>query len=232
MTYLRFALAAATLSGCGLISSDVTNVSIALSPKMFTVDTSGWQVDQSAANLYLAMTCDPSQPAPNVCSSAANTACPMNCSGTCDSSSHTCDLGLDVAVHQGVDVAMEDPAIMQIQAHAKVTIDQITYAIADNTLDIATPPLTVYVAPMSVTNPSDAMAMPIGTVAAIPAMTVVPATNLAYTTGGQAALEAALGNYMVPFNVIVGATLVVKDGDPVPTGKLDASVSITGHASP
>jgi hypothetical protein len=39
-----------------------------------------------------------------------------------------------------------------------------------------------------------------------------------------------MSTYKNPFNVIVGAKLTIKDGDPVPTGKLDAVVKITGHA--
>ena len=34
-----------------------------------------------------------------------------------------------------------------------------------------------------------------------------------------------------PFNVIVGSQLVLQEGDPVPTGKLDAIVHIVAHAS-
>jgi hypothetical protein len=37
---------------------------------------------------------------------------------------------------------------------------------------------------------------------------------------------------MTPFNVLVGGELVVKNGDSIPSGKLDASVQISAHAAP
>ena len=36
-----------TLSGCGLIDSDVTNFDLTLLDKQFSVDAAGWQVDQN-----------------------------------------------------------------------------------------------------------------------------------------------------------------------------------------
>ena len=36
------------LTGCGLISSDVTNFDLMLSPKTFTIDTGGWKVDPNS----------------------------------------------------------------------------------------------------------------------------------------------------------------------------------------
>src|SRR4051794_11643941 len=101
-------------SGCGLISSDVTSFDLDLPSKNFSVDASGWQVDQGLADVYLGTGCDPSQPAPNVCSSAVTTACPENCTGSCDMTAHKCDLGLQVAVHQGVDLLSEKPELKTI----------------------------------------------------------------------------------------------------------------------
>jgi hypothetical protein len=236
MTYLRLCLGGLVLaaSGCGLISSDVTNVQISLQPKMFSVDASGWQVNQTAANLYLGMTCDPAQPAPNVCSSAATQACPMGCTGSCDATAHTCDLGLNVGIYKPVDLATESPEIATINSEpiVKVTIDNLTYQVSGNTLNVMTPQMTVFVAPMSVTDPKDPSAKAIGTIDPIPAMTVVAEKSMTYTTGGKQALADTMGNYKVPFNVIVGTTLLVRQGDPVPAGKLDAAVKIAAHAGP
>ncbi len=39
-----------------------------------------------------------------------------------------------------------------------------------------------------------------------------------------------MSTFKTPFNVIVGATITLHDGDPVPTGKLDANVHIKAHA--
>jgi len=221
-------------SGCGLISSNVTNVQIALQPKMFSVDASGWQVNQTAADLFLGMACDPTQPAPNVCSSAVAQACPMGCSGSCDTTAHKCDLGLNVSIYKPVDLAMESPEVATINSEpiVKVTIDNVTYQVTGNTLNVATPVMTVYVAPMSVMDPKDPSAKAIGTIDPIAAMTTLATTNMTYTDGGKQALADIMGNYKVPFNVIVGTTLMIEQGNQVPTGKLDAVVNVTAHAAP
>ena len=59
MTHLRLAalLLAAVGAGCGLISSDVTNFDLTLPDKNFTVDTSGWQIDQMQAMTFLQTSC-------------------------------------------------------------------------------------------------------------------------------------------------------------------------------
>src|SRR6476620_11862246 len=87
MTYLRLCLLAVALPivpACGLIDSDVTNFDLTLPDKAFSVDASGWDVDQQSADTFLAMSCSG---APTICASAAMAACPMNCTGTCGSAS-------------------------------------------------------------------------------------------------------------------------------------------------
>lgn len=220
---------ALTLPGCGLVSSDVTNFDLTLPDKDFSVDTSGWQVDQQAAMTYLATSC--TNPAPNVCTTAAAMACSTNCNGVCDST-NKCDLQLQVAVHQPVNLLMEKPELNTINNEPiiKVTIDSVTYDVTDNTLNVATPEMGVFVAPMSVTDPSDPMAQQVGTIASIaPGMTFT-AMDMQYTTTGKQALVDIMSTFKTPFNVIVGATITLKSGDMLPTGKLDAVVHITAHA--
>src|SRR6478672_1996479 len=135
MTYLRVCAGAFVLSaGCGLVSSDVTNFDLTLPDKDFSVDTSGWQVDQQAATTYLDTSC--TNPAPNVCTTAAASACAANCAGVCDAG-NKCDLQLMVAVHQGVDLVMEKPELKTINDEPviKVTIDSVKYEVTDNTLN-------------------------------------------------------------------------------------------------
>jgi hypothetical protein len=217
------------LSACGLVSSDVTNFDLTLPDKKFSVDTSGWQVDQQAASTYLDTSC--TNPAPNVCTTAAAAACTANCSGVCGTN-NKCDLQLDVALHQGVDLVMEKPELKTINSEPviKVTIDSVQYEVTDNTLNVATPPMGVFVAPMSITDPNDPMSQQIGTIDAIPAGSTFPPRDMAYTAAGKQALADTMGTYRTPFNVIVGATLTVKAGEALPSGKLDAIVHITAHA--
>jgi hypothetical protein len=106
----------------------------------------------------------------------------------------------------------------------------VKYTVTANTLNVATPEMKVFVAPMSIMDPDDPMAKQIGTIEPVPAMATVATRDMMFTADGKAALRDIMSTYKNPFNVIVGAKLVVKDGEPVPSGKLDAVVKITGHA--
>jgi hypothetical protein len=229
MTYLRLCAAAALLSGCGLISSDVTNFDLALRDQAFSVDASGWELDASAADAFLSTSCQ-STPQ-NVCTSAASTACSMNCSGWCGAQS-TCELGLDVNVYRSIDLVTEQPELRTINDEPliKVTVSSVVYAVTANTLNVETPAMKVYVAPMSVMDPNDPLAKQIGTIAAVPAGATVQPTAMTFTEHGKHELAAIMGTYKNPFNVIVGSQLVMAAGDPVPTGKLDAVVQIRATA--
>jgi hypothetical protein len=227
MTYLRLYLAAVALSGCGLINSDVTNFDLTLPDKKFTVDASRWDVDQTSADLLLSQTCSSDA----ACQSAAMAACPGDCSGTCGAS-NTCELGLDVGVYQMVDLVTEKPELKEINDRAviDVSIDAVQYEVSANTLTVETPELGIYVAPMSIMDPSDPMAKKIGTIPAIPAMATVALRDMTFTAEGKAALVDIMSSYKNPFNIIVGSQIVVRQGDQVPSGKLDAVVKIKAHA--
>jgi hypothetical protein len=232
MILVRTALGVIALSGCSLISSNATTYDLDLPAQTFSVDASGWQVQTASINDYLAKACSPSS---TLCASAANAACPMNCTGSCDMTQQTCDLGLDIALHQTVDLLSEKPELKSIDGATtvlQVTVDSVDYEVTANSLSIDTPPLTVYVAPMSVMDPKDALAKMVGTIEVVPAGTTVLATAMRFTADGQATLSATLADFKNPFNIIVGGTLLLAHGDEVPRGKLDASVHVRAHASP
>lgn len=216
--------------GCGLISSDVTNFDLTLPDKNFTIDATGWQVNQAQADLFLQTNCSAQ---PTVCASAAQQACQMGCSGTCNATSHTCDLSLDVSLYRPIDLLTEKPELKSINDEPviKVTIDSVTYEVTQNTLNVATPEMTIYVAPMSVMDPKDPQAKAIGTIAPVPAgTTTTKPESIAFNANGKAELVSIMSTFKTPFNVLVGSTLVVRAGTPVPMGKLDAVVHIKGHA--
>jgi hypothetical protein len=229
MTYLRVSLVVA-MSGCGLISSNVTNFDLTLPDKNFSVDASGWNVNQTAAMAYLNMSCGPSN---NVCmSTALQQACHMGCTGLCGAM-NKCTLDLNVSVYKGVDLVAEKPELKTIndQPLIHVAIDAVTYEVTANTLNVATPMMTVYVAAMSVTNTSDpTLVKAVGTIDAVPAGTTVAERSMTFTADGKQALINIMSTFKTPFNVIVGSTIELKAGDPIPTGKLDAVVHIKAHA--
>lgn len=217
-------------SGCGLISSDVTNFDLTLPDKNFTIDATGWNVNQQAADALLSTNCS-SQP--TVCASAAMQACQMGCSGSCNTQTHTCDLSMDVSLYRPIDLVTEKPELKSINDEPviKVTIDSVTYEVTANTLNVATPEMKVYVAPMSVMNPKDPQAKEIGVIAPVAAgQTTTSPQNIAFNATGKADLVNIMSTFKTPFNVLVGSTIVVKMGTPVPSGKLDAVVHIKAHA--
>jgi hypothetical protein len=232
--YLRLAaglVVGLSLASCGLISSDVTNFDLTLPDKKFTIDTAGWQVDQTAANLYLMQSC---AAMPNACSMAVQQACKMGCTGTCNAAK-TCDLSLDVSLSQSINLVMEKPELKSINDEPviKVTIDSVTYAVTTNTLNVDTPTITVYVAPMSVVkvDPMDSTIKAIGTIAPVPKGTTTDTPQpIMFTPAGKAELVNIMSTFKTPFNVLVGSSIVVKSGQQVPMGKLDAVVHIKGHA--
>jgi hypothetical protein len=235
MTYLRLcSLALAALSSsCGLIDSDVTEFDLTLPDKAFSVDASGWQVNQTAADTFLNMSC--TQGSQNVCMSAAMQACPMNCDGDCGST-NKCELALNISAYKGIDLVAERPELNQINDKPviKVEIESVRYAVPANTLNVATPEMGVFVAPITVMDPKDPMAKQIGIIASVPAGATVAARDMEYTADGKQILIDTMSTYKNPFNVIVGTSadnaIVIAAGQMVPTGKLDAVIQIKAHA--
>ncbi len=233
MTYLRLCIVALLLPACGLIDSDVTNFDLTLPDKDFSVDASGWQVDQMAADTFLDTSCSPTPQ--NVCMSAAMQACPMNCAGECGSAGK-CLLELNISAYKSIDLVTEKPELNTINDKPviKVAIDSVQFSVPSNTLNVATPELGVYVAPITVMDPKDPMAKKIGVIAEVPAGATVATKDLTFTGEGKQILIDTMSTFKTPFNVIVGTSaddpITIGAGDPVPTGKLDAIVQIKAHA--
>ena len=93
--------------------------------------------------------------------------------------------------------------------------------------------MTIYVAPMSVMDPND----PIGEGGrhdrggARGRRRCVATADVRRRSARQKLVDDH-GHYKTPFNVIVGATLMLKPATPVPTGKLTPTVDIAAHAAP
>lgn len=230
MTDLRMrmgALMIALVSGCGVISSDVTSFNLDLPDKKFTIDTMSWNVDQQMAMDALDTSCASS----SQCMAAAEAVCAMDCSGLCTPASR-CTINLDVGLHTSVNLLMEKPELQQISDKGviDVEVDDVLFVVEQNTLNVATPEIGIYVAPMSVMDPKNAMAKKVGTIAPVAAGMTTGEQKMTFTTDGRANLKSAMGNFKTPFNVIVGSTLTIADGMPIPQGRLDALIRIRAHA--
>lgn len=215
-------------SGCGLISEDVADFPIALE-KSFTIDTGSYQIDQSAAESIDTVQCGGQ---PQACDTAAMAACPDNCSGRC-AASNTCELDIDASMYQLVDLVNDQSSLKALDDKSviEVEIDTVSYVVSMNTLNVATPEMTVFIAPMSVMEIDGDGAKQIGTIPSIPAGSIVTEERqIEFTATGRADLIATMRNFKTPFNILIGATLTVTGSTPVPMGTMNAKVRIKGHA--
>ena len=132
-------------AGCGLISSDVTDFDLTLPDKTFTVDTASWQLN--GVDTFTSTDCSSQM---GVCAAAAQQACKQGqCFGSCDADTQTCDLQVLVSLWQMVDLLSEKPELQTIndQPLVGVTIDSVDYEVTENTLNVDTPEMKMYVAP-------------------------------------------------------------------------------------
>ena len=213
--------AALAVGGCGLISSDVTDFDLSLPDKTYTVDSDSFGVSGDP-DVVLNMSCTASG---GTCEVAAEQVCPDGqCRGACNATSSTCDLIIPVHPFTTVNLAQEKAELATIddQTLVDVTVDAITYRVDQNTMDITTPPLTLYVAPATVTTPDDTGAVAVGTIPEVAPGMTVPVTDLV--------MVEAMGNFRTPFNVLVAADIVLSSGDAIPTGRMTTTLSIRAHA--
>jgi hypothetical protein len=223
-----FVVLAGALAGCGLVDPDITNFELYVQEKQFTVATDDWGLADVPD--FTSIEC---ADMPGFCAQGAMAACePGQCVGRCNGESDTCELQVLVALWQPVNVDAENPELRDIASEpvVEVEIDTIEYTVTENTLNVATPPFTIYVAPSTIMSPGNPEARAIGTIEMVAAGTLVPTTQVEITAEGRAALGDFMGDYMTPFNIIVGAELIIGMGDTVPTGAMSAEVQVRAHA--
>lgn len=124
-----------------------------------------------------------------------------------------------------VDLAKDVPALSSIKGSilSDVTVTRLDLTIA-NSMNVMLPPVTLYVAPANVTSASDGSARQVA---------VVPAKPPGYTGMEQIPLDAAaqaaiadfVRDFQTPFNIIAATDVVLSSGTPLPSGKLDVTVS-------
>jgi hypothetical protein len=226
--YVAAALCAAALTGCGLIDSNVADFDLSMPERSFTVDTEQWEL--TGDERFPELDCSDQ---PQICSAAVQEACAGElCFGSCNPDDMNCQALLALQLWSTVDLVSEKPELQEIneQPLVSVQIDRVYYEITENTLNIATPELTIYVAPQTVMSPGDPAARAIGTIEALPAGTTVAATDVVFTEDGELALHDAMKDYQTPFNLLVGTQMTLHGGDVVPTGRAVATVNVQAHA--
>ena len=215
------------VSGCGLIDSDITRFDMRVSDKNFSVDSADWNLTSDAT--FPAIDC--SQQA-GVCSAGITQACGNEaaCFGSCDGTN--CRVLLLVAEAASVDLAAERPELQTVakQPIIDVSVERVYYSITENTLNVSTPELKLYVAPIDVLLPGDPRAKLVGTIQPIPAGDTPTDKDVLFTQDGELELQEYMGDWRTQFNVLVGAEITINAGDPVPTGALTASVTVDAYA--
>ena len=218
------AIAALSLVGCGLISSDITRLTFDLPTETYTFDTAQWNIPPALQGMSF-----PSIPCTtdNDCCTLG-TAAGLNCAtlacmaGSCadrlpESQATTIDLSTDVK-----------PSLSQYTSLVSISISRITYAVRSNSLNVDVPPLSIFLAPSGVTDPTDSRAQLFGTVPTIAAGTT-PTGNVQLVSNAAAVFQSFTGNLATPFEIITAATVVIGAGTPVPSGAI--TIDVTGALS-
>ena len=218
------AIAALGLVGCGLISSDITRLTFDLPTETYTFDTAQWNIPPALQGATF-----PSIPCtPDCCTIGSTvglscTTTPLVCmSDSCsaqlpESQATTIDLSTDVK-----------PSLSQYTSLVSISISRITYNVRSNTLNVDIPPLSIYLAPSGVTDPTDPSAKLFGTVPTITAGTT-PMGNVQLVSNAAAVFQSFTSNLATPFEIITAATVVIGAGTPVPTGAI--TIDVTGALS-
>jgi hypothetical protein len=226
---LRLALAAmlgVAATGCGLIDSNITDFDLSVPNKTFSVDTAQW--DLTSDSEMPAIACSGM---PGVCSAGISQACGAEfCFGSCDGTN--CKALIAVSLFTPINLYDEKPELQTIddQPLVTVTVNRVAYDVTENTLSIDTPELTVYVAPANAVTTGDPQARAIGTVASIPAMTQLTDAEVNLTPEGRDTLRQYMKDYKTPFNILVGTSVELSAGDPIPAGKLTVVVRVAASA--
>lgn len=223
-------LAAALVGGigCGLIDSDMAQVDLDLPERQIIVDTADWELTDESQ--LPAVECAGT---PRVCATRVDAWCGADdlCKARCGGGD-TCEVDITVSLWHEVNLADEAPELERLGGEplVNVTVDEVAFTVAENTLNMTTPPLTVSIAPIGVIATDGRDAQVIGTIPSIEPGQTVDHAALELSADGQAILEERMLDYLTPFNVIVGSTVALQAGDEVPSGRLVAGIRVAARA--
>ena len=215
------------LVGCGLISTDITRLTFDLPTETYTFDTAQWNIPpvlQGAAFPSITCTTD------NDCCTLGSLA-GLDCTMpklSCMSSSCAASLPESQAtpINLSTDVM---PSLSSYTSLVSISISRITYTVRSNTLNVDVPPLSIYLAPEGVTDPTDSRAQLFGTVPKPITAGTTPTGNVQLVSNAASIFQTFTGMLSMPFEIITAATVVIGAGTPVPTGAI--TIDVTGALS-
>jgi hypothetical protein len=220
------------LVSCGLIDPNITKVTFDLPTRSYSFDASTLSLP---AGSTVPVPCGTGQPVTDCCNPPAGLGLPMpDCSMTmlaCETDTHgmdVCTAVVTITQSQSMNLGQEVPQLQGAVGLGNLSINQISYTVMDNTLNIDLPPVTLYLAPSGITDPNDASAKKFGTVPAIAASTT-PSGTVMLEPDAAATFSSFTRTLSMPFNLIATTVVHVPSGSPVPSGKID--LSVTGRLS-
>jgi hypothetical protein len=219
-----FALAAG-VAGCGALSN-IGTITFDLPAQSFTFDTASsmWKAPPAS---FPSVSCGQGGMVADCCQAPANCATtPLACENS------VCVLEFSINQSQTINLKMQVPSLSSLsgQTLAKISISQVTYTIA-STMNVDLPPVDVYIAPSNVTSSSDPAAQKFGSIPSSPA-NMTTTGNMTLDPNGGAVFSQYASAFSTPFNFIGHTTMIVKPGDPIPSGKVDATVTGKVSAKP
>jgi hypothetical protein len=193
------------------------------------------------------VSCDPAN---DVCAMAAQAASlpSTNVTFLCDPALRKCVAHGEVRASEAIDLSKQmesqfPPQAIQFGVEV-VEVKRVTYWVDKNSINVATPPIQIYVAPAAARDERDGKATLLASVASLPAKSMT-CTDPRYDKGdmkapagvavcsaplpepGKAALADFVKDFKTPFQIIAHAIVVAKPGDPVPSGSITFSARPT-----
>jgi hypothetical protein len=218
-------LVLAVAGGCGLVSSDVTTIKFALPARSYRFDTqqAAWKTSTATSFASVpAIACT----ADTDCCSPAVMALGIDCSSLiCDPGSGTCAFVVTVeAPPQQIDLKQSVPPSLQSQSVIDISVDQITYDVTENSMNIDLPPVQLFIANDGATSADDPSAVPFGTVPVIPKGKTSTGSQVTLAAGAKDAFI-NIGHHLgTPFTFLARSRIVVPGGTPVPSGALGLTI--------
>jgi hypothetical protein len=229
-------------SACNLVDSSGVHVGYSFDVQKFSENAGG---DPMHPTLLPVVACAPGQ-TPDPCAQAQSQMSTMLGTAMLSCSSGACQATATFVLPQTIDLRMANtplPSEAVQYGISAVAIDRIDYFISKNTLDVATPPIQIFVGSDTArTNLADPSVVQLGSVAPIPAgstacgdpvdpkgdpmaMAGQTVCDIPLTNAGQSALSAFVQNYKnAPFEIVVDATVTAPGGSNIPAGELDLNV--------
>ena len=219
------AIAVLGLVGCGLISTDITKVTFDLPTQTYTFDTAQWNIPPALQGAAF----------PSIQCANDNDCCTLGSAAGLDCTmpmlscmSGSCAASLPESQPTLVNLSKQVPSLSSYTSLVSISISSIKYAVRSNTLNVAVPPLSIYLAPDTVTDPSDSQAQLFGTVPSIAAGST-PTGNVQLVSNAASVFQTFTSDLTKQFHIITATTVVIGAGTPVPTGAI--TIDVTGAVS-